>query len=352
VDDTLPGMLREMAGDDVKRAADVDISDYDLVVVVDVAEARRTGDAAALLKQAPQLLVIDHHHVELNREAFDLPVSTPLHGWIDPDAEAAAMMVAGTVAKLEERHGGIFGSHSITDDAKISTDYATPLAAGMLTDTGFFAHNGVGIDSLRIFKSMVPSATGGFKGVEHALSYKLATPARDYVNTFFAAPDRTPLASPNGVPLSAALEPVSFAANTKKDAIMVRKVGVGNSGVVIITVPKSATDKALRLAQEDTPTTNAYDVRGHILDQFDEVAGKATLAVLLFEEEDGTRISTRGKSGDGALQLAKSLGGGGHARAGGARLNTDINQAAASLAVEVNQWLQKAARPAHLMGSF
>ena len=129
VDDTLPGMLREMAGDDVKRAADVDISDYDLVVVVDVAEARRTGDAAALLKQAPQLLVIDHHHVELNREAFDLPVSTPLHGWIDPDAEAAAMMVAGTVAKLEERHGGIFGSHSITDDAKISTDYATPLAA-------------------------------------------------------------------------------------------------------------------------------------------------------------------------------------------------------------------------------
>ncbi|MBA2337729.1 MAG: bifunctional oligoribonuclease/PAP phosphatase NrnA [Acidimicrobiia bacterium] len=99
---------------------------FDLLVVVDCAEASRLGSAAPLIERAGAVAVIDHH---LTHQAFgDV-------AWIDPDAGATAQMVARVLTQLRW---------------PVDRQVAEALYAGIVTDTGRFQYSSTSPEVHRI----------------------------------------------------------------------------------------------------------------------------------------------------------------------------------------------------------
>lgn len=99
---------------------------FDLLVVMDCAEASRLGSAARLIERAGAVAVIDHH---LTHQGFgDV-------AWIDPDAAATAQMVARVITELRW---------------PIDRQVAEALYAGIVTDTGRFQYSSTSPEVHRI----------------------------------------------------------------------------------------------------------------------------------------------------------------------------------------------------------
>lgn len=89
----------------------------DLLVACDTADRARLGTAEALLDEAEQVLVVDHH---VSNGGFgDV-------GYIDPSASATAEMVYRILKKL---------------DWKLTEEVAAALYVGVVTDTGRFQYS-------------------------------------------------------------------------------------------------------------------------------------------------------------------------------------------------------------------
>jgi phosphoesterase RecJ-like protein len=262
VDDALPASSRAIANGGVHRAADVAGQEFDLVVVVDVAAAARIGGAAAHVANAAHVLVIDHHKGGPTREGLGLRADAKLTTWNDPDADAAAVLVAGVAARLDDT-GAAFAAAQ------------RPLAAAMYTDTLGFKAPGASIDTLRLFKGVIDTP-----GTLAALRASLQPPMP---------------------PAVAAVLDASQPTITKAGARLVVDSGTWNQ----------ALDTARRVA----PELVLQDLRGHLADRLDALRDAHGFASLAIDEGVGVRISLRSLADGPAHDVATALGGGGHGRA-------------------------------------
>lgn len=262
VDDALPASSRAIANGGVHRAADVANQDFDLVVVVDVAAAARIGGAAAQVAKAGHVLVIDHHEGGPTREGLGLRADATLTTWNDPSADAAAVLVAGVAARLDDT-GAAFAAAQ------------RPLAAAMYTDTLGFKAPGASIDTLRLFKGVVDTP-----GTLAALRAALQPPLPPAVAAVLDAPQPT-----------------------------ITKTGAR------LVVDSSTWNKALDTARRTAPELVLQDLRGHLADRLDALRDAHGFAALAIDEDVGVRVSLRSLADGPAHDVATALGGGGHGRA-------------------------------------
>jgi len=106
VDSDLPGNLRTL-GDagELKKANALGDEPYDLVVLVDVANAKRIGNAADFLPKAKAVLALDHHHETPTHEGLGISDDVKLTTWIETSAESATYLVAGALDKTAKALG-------------------------------------------------------------------------------------------------------------------------------------------------------------------------------------------------------------------------------------------------------
>lgn len=110
------------------------VHDYDVVVIFDTGDIKRTPLAAELIRRDPTktvVLNIDHHPTVTEWEGQ----SAVDHNFIDLSAGATTEMIYKLMAHL-----------------KIPIDHhaATSLLTGILTDTGHFSNQGTSLDSMDI----------------------------------------------------------------------------------------------------------------------------------------------------------------------------------------------------------
>jgi hypothetical protein len=105
----------------------------------------------------------------------------------------------------------------------------------------------------------------------------------------------------------------------------------------VVSVPKDVFRLALAAARLEHPDTNADDVRGWILDDFERKQECACLSVLLVETDAGVLLSTRSIEPGPAFKLAQHLGGGGSQTKAGK--NAPIDRPLAEVGEMVDAWL-------------
>ncbi|MCP4503896.1 MAG: hypothetical protein GY822_28550 [Deltaproteobacteria bacterium] len=288
VDSALPGNLRGMVKPgELMRAAELPEEPYDLVILVDVADANRIGGAKAALQNAKAVVAMDHHQIEPSRTSLGLKDETGFSSWIADEAESATYLVAGALAQLGKSQKGGLG-----DEAWAAVSQA--LVAGQLSDTADFSVPGTAHFSLCLAKHLVEKhLDGDVGGVKNQLEYEMPSAAKSALD----AACGPKISSQEGITLA------------------------------VMSAPTSATSAALGLGAG----ANILDVKGHLQDQLDATAGKNDLSVLLFQEESGVRVSVRSKKAQPAVELAEALGGGGKAHSGGAYLNVSMDEAQRSV---------------------
>lgn len=285
VDDALPASSRAIANGGVHRAADVAGQEFDLVVVVDVAAAARIGGAATHVAKAAHVLVIDHHEGGPTREGLGLRADAQLTTWNDPHADAAAVLVAGVAARLDDT-GAAFAAAQ------------RPLASAMYTDTLGFKAPGASIDTLRLFKGVVDTP-----GSLAALRASLQPPLPPAVAAVLDAP------SPS-----------------------ITKAGAR------LVVDSSTWNKALDTARRVAPELVLQDLRGHLADRLDALRDAHGFAALAIDEDVGVRVSLRSLADGPAHDVATALGGGGHGRAAASFLRgVPLDEALTKLSTSTTQ---------------
>ena len=115
----LPGAKDVLIHSEQKEAAEQAAKEADLLFCLDFNEPKRIGDAAALLDMASCPKVLIDHHLNPDRKMVDVVISYP-------EAPAACYLVLELINGL---------------DGQLSTDGATCLYCGLMTDTGNFAFN-------------------------------------------------------------------------------------------------------------------------------------------------------------------------------------------------------------------
>ncbi|MCB9651836.1 MAG: DHH family phosphoesterase [Deltaproteobacteria bacterium] len=312
VDSPLPRSLAGLddAGD-LFRAADATGFKPDLVLVVDVAQADRIGDAADLLARAPKVAIIDHHKAEPTAQSLGLAPGTEVVAWIDEHAESASLMGAAAVRVLAERQGQLQESASWLE-------VLTPLAAGAATDTGWFTTPSTRQESLQVFKHLLAADSGQLEGLRQRLAYELPRAAQHHL-------DRT--------------------------VRMQVRAHHGHHAVWMLVDPR-ARHEALRLGQAADPRLSPEDISGALMNRLDKECARHGVAVLLQGEgEDGVRVSIRSRAPEAAGHIARALGGGGKHGAAGVVLKTTLMDARHQLRRVLDQWvLGQSARLLNLGG--
>ena len=112
-----------------KEAAEQAVHNADLLFCVDFNEPKRIGDAAELLGLTSCPKVLIDHHLNPDHEMVDVVISYP-------EAPAASYLVLELINGINEVKGQ--GSKV---KGQLSTDTATCLYCGLMTDTGNFAFN-------------------------------------------------------------------------------------------------------------------------------------------------------------------------------------------------------------------
>jgi phosphoesterase RecJ-like protein len=270
----LPDFLREVVGETAHRHLDRqppgDEDKPDAVVVVDTGawtqvEACRDWLAA----RSDRTLIIDHH---LNGDA-----SMASRRIIDASAAAAAQIVAGVCTELL----GL-------DAARLPVDIATPLYLGLATDTGWFRYSNVSPGAMRLAADLIEA------GVAHTELFRIVE-QRD-------RPGRLRL-------FGRALATLELLENNQI-ALM------------------SLTERDFAEADAAPGDTGGFADRLLTIES-------VRVGVVLTEARDhnGTgvvKVSMRSKDGPDAIdvnRVAQTLGGGGHARAAGARTNAKLADA-------------------------
>jgi phosphoesterase RecJ-like protein len=307
VDDDLPAQSRAIdAGGDVEKLADVvrknggdvatAMASFDCVVIVDVASAARVGGVGDALAYAKNVVVIDHHEVPADHEVLGLSPGATLTTWIDPQADAAAVLVAGVAAHLAPGNAAPFAA------AKHA------LAMAMYTDTLGFKAPGADMKTLRLFKGVVGDVNA-LAAAEQQLSPQLPAKAL------------------------ALLDGIAARVNKK-------------TRVPTLVVTHDTLQAALSAAHESDPRANIQDVRGHLAERIDALRDKHGAAVLLIDEGALVRVSLRSGDDGFARDTALTLGGGGHPHSAATVFpNTSIDDAVVKVTKALEaQVLQKTAQ--------
>ncbi len=222
-------------------------ADPDLAVSLDAASSGRLGALAAVLDTAGSSLVIDHHGSNTGFGRLN---------WIDPTAEATAVMVAALLDEMS---------------APITADIAANLYAGLATDTVNFRF---------------ATAAG------HALAARLVDTGVHADTVLRPITDTHPfrwLGMLGSVLSHATLHPAAAA----------------GAGLVVVTV---STVDALGLRQEELDS---------VIDIARTAAEAAVAAVVKQTEDLEWQVSLRGRDAVDVARVATALGGGGHPRAAG-----------------------------------
>lgn len=284
VDDQLPASSRAIAGGGVDRAAAHDGEAFDLVIVVDVAAAARIGGAARFVAAADNVLVIDHHEGGPTRAGLGLAATARLTTWNDPHADAAAVLIAGVAARL--------------DDTGVAFAAAKrELASAMYTDTLAFKAPGARLETLRLFKGVVDTVDA-----LHALRAALQPPLHAEV-----------------VAVLADAHPV---------------IGVQGAAVV---VDQTTWNRAIDVAASVDPAIVLQDLRGHLADRLDGLRDAHGFAALAIDEGTGVRVSLRSLADGPAHDVAIALGGGGHGRAAASFMTATLDETLQRLGTATKQ---------------
>ncbi|MCL4743068.1 MAG: DHH family phosphoesterase [Phycisphaerales bacterium] len=277
----LPLWLPEIAGDTPVRSIERDglpaDADPDAVVLLDTGSwSQLDGLRDWLAARADRTLVIDHH----------------LHG----DGDIAALRLLDTSAAAACQPLAEVCRHllALPSASRLPARVATPLYLGLATDTGWFRYSNVRPPVMRLAADLIEA------GADHVELFRVVEQQDE--------PGRFRL-------LAAALSSLEFHADDRI-ALM-----------------------SLRMDDFHRAKADATDSGGFA----DKVLAVRTVvaAAVLTEVSDGTqgkppltKISLRSKDGPHAIdvnELARTLGGGGHARAAGARLAEPLAQARSRL---------------------
>lgn len=274
----LPDFLPEVVGDTLWRHLDgkpPNPSDLpDAVVVVDTGAWSQLGAAEEFLRgRAADTLIIDHH-LSGDAEMADRRI-------VDAGAASAAQLVAGVACEL-------LGCQA----AALPEPVATPLYLGTATDTGWFRHSNVTPAVFRLAADLVEA------GVPHTELFRIVE-QRD-------TPGR------------------------------VRLYGRALASLELLDAGRVA---LMTLTEADFKGAGAHPGdTGGFADRLLAIE-TVLVSVVLNESHDHdgkpvTKLSLRSKPGPSAIDVnvvASSLGGGGHARAAGARHQGTLPEARAAL---------------------
>ena len=313
VDTKLPRNLAGLDGrGDLMRAEQVEDFDPDLVLLVDVAQPERIGDAVHALRRATQVAIIDHHKDDPTAESLQLeaPDDATITPWIDEHADSASLMAAAALRVLAARTGQL--------EAIEGDDIHDPWAAGAATDTNWFEKSTARSESLSIFKHLLEGSTGRMRGLQRRLTYELPAAARHLL-------DRT--------------VQVAVRAESGQEAMW-------------IIADERTTQEALHLAQAEDPEVSFDDISGALMNRLDEEAKAHGVALLLRATPDGkVRVSIRSRDPEVAGEIARTLGGGGKHGAGAAVVDSTIVGARREVLRALEQWNQQQTGQLRLLGS-
>ena len=250
-----------------------DLGDPDRLVIVDTGSWSQVADARAFIEARRDRTTVIDHHLQGDPDVADRRL-------IDTTAAAACEILAPVCAGLLDA--------GISD---LPRDIAEALYLGVATDTGWFRHSNVRPRTMRIAADLLEA------GARHAALFQIIE-QRDRVGRLFL--------------LGRALRAVELHADNRVAVMTLTRDDFEESGA----------------GAEDT---------GGISDKPLVVESVIVSALLTSQEPGRTKISLRSKTGpDGKPSLdvnevARTLGGGGHAQAAGARLDLPIDEARSRL---------------------
>lgn len=252
---------------------DEKLGDPDAVLVVDTGSWSQLSDVAAWLRtRTDRTTVIDHHlHGEGSVGAWRC---------IHTSAAAASQIVARLCCLLL----------GVDEPGRLPVEIAEPLYLGIATDTGWFRHSNTTPDALRMAAALLEA------GVPHASLYQQIEQSD----------------KPQRLLLKARL-------------LNTLELHCENAAAVLTLRPEDFTETGA--GREDT---------GGLIDEAMNLATVRVAAVITQVDAGMCRISLRSKAPDKTYprmidvnEIARSLGGGGHAQAAGARVEADMAQAKA-----------------------
>lgn len=250
------------------------VREPDAFVVVDTGSWSQIAEVRPALEgRSAQTIIVDHH----------------LHG----DAEIAMARFVQTSGAsctqvLAPLCASLVGVHN---PARLPVDIAEPLYLGLATDTGWFRYSSVTPATLRLAADLVEA------GVDHTKLYRL-------------------------------IEQQDLAGRWRLLGRALQSLEITPDGRVAL----------MRLTRDDFAACQADpNDTGGFADMLLTVAS-VQVAIVLTEHAGAAgsptplvKLSFRSKPGPGAIdvnQVARTLGGGGHARAAGARVSGDLDSAA------------------------
>ncbi len=277
----LPLWLAEIAADAPIRSIERDglpaDANPDAVALLDTGSwSQLDGLRDWLAARTDRTLVIDHH----------------LHG--DGDVAALRLLDTGAAAACQPVAEICRELLALPSASRLPADVANPLYLGLATDTGWFRYSNVRPPVMRLAADLIEA------GADHVELFRIVEQQDE--------PGRFRL-------LAAALSSLEFHSNDRI-ALM-----------------------SLKMEDFHRTRADATDSGGFA----DKVLAVRTVVVaaVLTEVSDGTqgkppltKISLRSKDGPNAIdvnELARSLGGGGHARAAGARLAAPLAESRSRL---------------------
>lgn len=293
----------------------------DLVIMSDVAQPDMVGGAADLLKEAKNVMVLDHHDVDPSASSLGLNEAQGYTDWIDPSAESASGIGLSLVGALTK-------SRRLPDD--VMADVTEPLLLGMLTDMEFGQSHQVSLLPLLQAKHVLERFhDGNLAKFEQKLRSELPESCRKAL-------------------LGHAL-PASVRAAV--DVCDVEGVTHKVCGVQahIKAVPKSVLAYALSEAKNADPRAMDEDLLKPLMEALnDEVfsrGSKTSISALLLELPDGQiQISIRTRAPELAPLVAGILEGGGKAHAAGARFTLPLKEAKNAVIDAIREGLKTSLR--------
>ncbi|HKI83433.1 MAG TPA: DHH family phosphoesterase [Candidatus Krumholzibacteria bacterium] len=263
----LPGYARAERVSELQKKAEV-------LVLFDCHEVSRIGPAAQGLTGEEMIVVIDHHLTEDGGGDGELE-------WLEPRAAASAALVHSLVSSMKE--------------LELSSEVASCLYAGLITDTGGFRFSNTDATTLRV----------GADLVEHGAD------AAFLADAFLH--QRTP-------------------ATLRLLARVLDSFQYLLDGRVVFAEMTRAMCEQTGGRMEDTEGFVNF-----------ATSAKGVKLVALFKEEPegGWRLSLRGNEPYDVRNIAKIFGGGGHARAAGCTLQGELEEVKKRIAAAFGEELAR-----------
>ncbi len=285
VDQALPRSLRAIDDKtEIRRAdsADVIAGGFDVVVLVDVAQADRTGAMADIIKAAKNIVVLDHHDEPHLKAARGVADDAVVESWVDVGFDAAAVQVGAAVIDVARA----IGADAAAVEGATAT-VADAVAAGLYTDTLGFSAPGAAMTSLQLFKGLVGEGDVGLRRLE-ALQNTLSAP-------------------------------LPAAVTALVDAALTAHLHTGPLGQeAVLVVDDGVMQQALATFRDHDPRGVMGDLTGRLMTALDDAAAHkkgSGHAVLVMADGGGFRVSVRGS---GALEVQKAISSQGGGKPGAA----------------------------------